>query len=206
MPMPPLTHSVAMPDDAPRRRNSCTSVTTMRVPVQPIGWPNAMAPPFTLSFPAGTGTSRNTASTCAANASFSSTRSTSATRMPKRASSFRSAGTGPMPIMRGSTPALAHPVSRASGCRPRSLAHAADASTTAAPPSVMPEADPAVMMPGWPSTTGKVRGSLASPSSVAPARGCSSALTVTVVPRSVTSTGAISAAKCPAAMARSALC
>jgi hypothetical protein len=37
MPMPPLTHNVASPLRTLRRRISWSSVTTMRVPVQPIG-------------------------------------------------------------------------------------------------------------------------------------------------------------------------
>ena len=44
-------------------------------PVQPSGWPSAMAPPFTFSRSGSIGSSRRHASTCAANASLSSTRS-----------------------------------------------------------------------------------------------------------------------------------
>ena len=177
----------------------------MRVPVQPIGWPRAMAPPFTLSLSGAIGTSRVTAITCGAKASLSSTRSTASTVSPVRACSFRRAGTGPMPITRGSTPALAQPSRRATGVMPCARAHSAELNTTAAPPSVMPEAEPAVMIPGWPSTTGKVSGSLASPSSVDPGRGCSSMANVIVLPRSVTVTGTISASKWPCRWACSAL-
>ncbi len=65
---------------APRRAISCSSVTTMRAPVAPIGWPRAMAPPFTLSFSGSKRSSRSQASTWAAKASFTSTRSKSSRR------------------------------------------------------------------------------------------------------------------------------
>ena len=53
-----------------------------------------------------------------------------------------------MPILRGSTPALAHPMIRASGVTPCAFAAAALMITTAAPPSVTPDDAPAVMIPG----------------------------------------------------------
>ena len=56
-------------------------------------------------------------------------------------------------MIRGSTPALAQPRIFARGFRPRAFAASADASTSAAPPSVMPDEVPAVMMPGCPSTS-----------------------------------------------------
>ena len=46
--MPPLTQSVASPRRTLRLNISCSNVTVMRVPVQPIGWPRAIAPPLTL--------------------------------------------------------------------------------------------------------------------------------------------------------------
>ena len=55
------------------------SVVTSRAPEQPSGWPSAIAPPFTFSFSCGMPSSRIDASACAANASFSSTRSMSST-------------------------------------------------------------------------------------------------------------------------------
>lgn len=44
-------YPTARPNLFPRRRSSLSSVTTWRAPVQPSGWPRAMAPPlgFTLS-------------------------------------------------------------------------------------------------------------------------------------------------------------
>ncbi len=102
------------------------------------------------------------------------------------------AGTGPMPMSRGSTPALAHPSRRARGVRPRALACSADVNTTAAPPSVIPDEEPAVMMPS-PNAVGSFRRL----SIVASGRGCSSRSTTTLCPFTVTVTGAISRAKCP---------
>ena len=56
-----------------------------------------------------------------ANASLSSTASRSSTVQPARASALRVAGTGPMPMISGATPALAAATSRARGVRPCSL-------------------------------------------------------------------------------------
>ena len=86
-------------------------------------------------------------------------------------------------------------------------ARVARVSTTAAPPSVMPDDVPAVMMPGCPSTLGKTGGELPQRLDAScPRRGCSS-----VVDRpssgpsaSVTVTGAISSRKRPAAIAAAA--
>src|SRR6185436_11224630 len=47
-PCPPPTHRVARPSSLPRRLISRHKVSTSRAPVQPTGWPRAMAPPFTL--------------------------------------------------------------------------------------------------------------------------------------------------------------
>ena len=49
MPIPPPMHSVARPFFAFRRFISCSRVTRIRAPEAPIGWPMAMAPPFTLT-------------------------------------------------------------------------------------------------------------------------------------------------------------
>jgi hypothetical protein len=94
-------------------------------------------------------------------------------------------------MMRGSTPADAHAVTRASGVTPDRAARDALINTTAAPPSVIPEDVPAVEIP-----PGKTGASFRSDSSVVSGRGCSSAATTTVRPlASVTVTGAISRVK-----------
>ena len=77
-------------------------------------------------------------------------------------STSRVAGTGPMPISAGSTPTVAQCVSRASGVRPWVRTPCADASSSAAAPSTMPDAFPAVTQP----FLLKAAGSFASPSSV----------------------------------------
>ena len=50
-------------------------------------------------------------------------------------------------MIAGSTPAVAQETMRASGARPRRFASAAVISTSAAAPSLMPEALPAVTVP-----------------------------------------------------------
>ncbi len=64
-----------------------------------------------------------------------------------RASSLRTAGTGPVPNRSGATPAVAYPSQRASGVRPSVFARAADISRTAAAPSLVCEELPAVTVP-----------------------------------------------------------
>src|SRR6185503_2266861 len=46
-PWPPPTHNDAMPRWMPRRRISISSVSRSRAPLDPTGWPSAIAPPFT---------------------------------------------------------------------------------------------------------------------------------------------------------------
>src|SRR5881409_2643284 len=60
----------------------------------------AIAPPFTLTRSGSSPSSRITTRLCEAKASFSSTRSSSPISTPARSSSFRTAGTGPMPVAR----------------------------------------------------------------------------------------------------------
>src|SRR4029453_17611341 len=74
-PMPPPTHMVTSPYFALRRCISCSRVVLSFAPVQPSGCPSAIAPPLTLRRSGSIGSSRRHASTCAANASFSSNRS-----------------------------------------------------------------------------------------------------------------------------------
>jgi hypothetical protein len=84
----------------------------------------------------------------AAKASLASTRSRSFTVQPAFFSALLRGGIGPMPMTSaGSTPVVAHDTMRASGLRPRFLASSAVISTSAAAPSLMPEALPAVTVP-----------------------------------------------------------
>ena len=67
----------------------------------------AIAPPLTLTRDSSQPSSRPTASTWPANASLTSSRSMSARVSPVAASSLRMANAGPMPMIAGSTPAVA---------------------------------------------------------------------------------------------------
>ena len=96
---------------------------------------------------------------------------------PVKASTFWVAGAGPMPMMRGSTPTLAMPTTRAFGVRPCLAALASSASNNAQAPSFTPEALPAVTVP-----SGRTMPlSLASASRLV-SRGCSSWLTSSASP------------------------
>jgi hypothetical protein len=93
--------------------------------------------------------------------------------MPARSSTFRTAGTGAMPMTRGSTPATALATKRPSGWMPSSTAFSSLATTSAAAPSLIPLELPAVSVP--PSRKAGFRA--ASFSGVVSGRGCSSAVT-----------------------------
>src|SRR6185312_1084555 len=74
---PPPMQSDAIPRSgrrlssaAARRRSACTSVTRMRAPVAPIGWPSAQAPPFTLTRAGSSSRSCSAAMATAAKASL----------------------------------------------------------------------------------------------------------------------------------------
>ena len=135
--------------------------------------------PFTFVLSISISSSRMQYSACAANASFSSIRSTSPISIPAFPSAFRTAGTGPVPIIAGSTPATPRECQRSLGRSPSSAAFAADIITTAAAPSLMLDALPAVTLPSG-LNTGR---SVASLSSVVSARGPSSCDTTTGSPR-----------------------
>ena len=64
------------------------SVTMMRAPDAPIGWPSAQAPPFTLTLSCDTPSSFMSAMGTTAKASLTSHRSTSSTVQPALASAF----------------------------------------------------------------------------------------------------------------------
>ena len=180
----------------------------MRAPEAPSGWPSAMAPPFGLKFSslAAIPSSRVTARTCDAKASLSSITSKSAILNLWRPMSLATAGTAPMPITRGATPALAAPMMRANGLRAYFSTDFSEAISKAAAPSLTPEELPAVTVP----SLRKSVGNFASFSTVVPARGCSSFATNEVSPFFCgTGTAMISSAKRPlscALTARAWLC
>src|SRR5215472_8013754 len=83
-------------------------VMTKRVPLAPSGWPSAIAPPLTLVLSRFRPSTFSTAKYCAANASFTSTRSIWSNVSPASFSAFCEDGTGPIPMMLGSTPGTVH--------------------------------------------------------------------------------------------------
>src|ERR1035438_198830 len=117
MPCPPPIHAVDNPYLPLRRRSSFISVTRRRVPVAPSVCPSAMAPPFTLTLLRSSPSSFSTARYCAAKASFTSIRSMSSSFSPAFFSAMRVDGTGPEPMILGSTPAIPQLTMRAIGFR-----------------------------------------------------------------------------------------
>ena len=95
-----------MPRLPPVRCSWWMSVTRTRAPLAPIGWPRATPPPQMLSFSAGMPSGFVSASTCAANASFTSKRSMSATVLPVFARSCSMPTFGAMKRSLGATPAV----------------------------------------------------------------------------------------------------
>src|SRR2546428_13505303 len=119
----------------------------MRQPDAPIGCPSAIAPPLTLTFFVSQPICRFTAIACAAKASLISIKSRSFGSQPARDRQRLEAGTGPIPMYFGSTPAEAKALMRAMGFNPNSFAFFDEARTTAAAPSLIPEAFPAGTVP-----------------------------------------------------------
>eukprot|EP00043_Microstomoeca_roanoka_P023604 m.258924 g.258924 ORF g.258924 m.258924 type:complete len:349 (+) comp32889_c0_seq1:304-1350(+) len=200
-PMPPPMHSVARPFFEPRRCISNSRVFRIRAPEAPIGWPMAMAPPFTFTMDGSQPISLLTAQACAAKASFASTRSRSSAFQPALSSALREAKIGPTPMIDGSSPAVAYEAMRASGVRPRFSASSADISNTAAAPSLMPDALAAVTEP----SLVKAGRSFCIASIVAPWRMYSSASTTVSPLRDLMVKGITSSLNLPAFWAASAL-
>mmetsp|Transcript_1505 Transcript_1505/g.4692 ORF Transcript_1505/g.4692 Transcript_1505/m.4692 type:complete len:204 (-) Transcript_1505:760-1371(-) len=159
--------SVATPFLAPVWRISCSRVTRTRVPEAPIGWPRLVAPPRGFTLAGSSPSSRQTPRLWAANASLASKMSTWSMVQPAFCRASLVAGTGPMPMIFGSTPALAYATTRPSGVPPSCAATDSAATTTAAAPSLMPDALPAVTVPSFLNAAR----SLPSFSAVAPAVG-----------------------------------
>src|SRR5262249_40127825 len=118
-------------------------------PDAPIGCPRAIAPPLTLIRLVSQPISLLTAHACAANASLISIRSRSAAFQPAFSRQRRDAGTGPMPIIDGSTPDDANALIFANGFTPSSSARSAVITSTAAAPSFRPDAFAAVTVPSF---------------------------------------------------------
>mmetsp|Transcript_18415 Transcript_18415/g.58713 ORF Transcript_18415/g.58713 Transcript_18415/m.58713 type:complete len:226 (-) Transcript_18415:534-1211(-) len=190
--------SVATPFLAPVWRISCSRVTRTRVPEAPIGWPRLVAPPRGFTLAGSSPSSRQTPRLWAANASLASKMSTWSMVQPAFCRASLVAGTGPMPMIFGSTPALAYATTRPSGVPPSCAATDSAATTTAAAPSLMPDALPAVTVPSFLNAAR----SLPSFSAVAPGFGNSSLSKMMGSPfRCGMETGQISSAKRLSAMA-----
>ena len=110
----------------------------------------ATAPPFTFTFSGLSFSWRVTAIAATENASFSSMRSTSLSRShPVFLSSFSTASTGAIITHLGSTPLTACATMRAIGVFPRRDALRSLVTITAAAPSFVPGAFPAVTVPSF---------------------------------------------------------
>src|SRR6266550_4196459 len=116
-------------------------------PVQPSGWPKAIAPPLTLTLSGSNPSVLITASDWAAKASFNSITSISARVRPASLRALGIANTGPIPISSGGQPAVAYATNRAIGLAPSSFARESDITIAAAAPSDICEALPAVIVP-----------------------------------------------------------
>lgn len=77
------------------RSSSCSAVVISRLPVDPTGWPSAMAPPLTLTLAMSGSCTRAQDNTTEANASLISTRSMSPIFMPAFSSTLAVDCTGP---------------------------------------------------------------------------------------------------------------
>mmetsp|Transcript_88067 Transcript_88067/g.195920 ORF Transcript_88067/g.195920 Transcript_88067/m.195920 type:complete len:205 (-) Transcript_88067:731-1345(-) len=174
-PMPVPMHIETTPSFFPVRLSSGSKVAIWREPVQPNGWPIAIAPPFGLTFSMGTFKCSIDMVACDAKASLISKMSMSPTERPAFSKAAGMAKAGPMPMRFGSTPTTATLRRRARTGRLSFFAAERRAKSTMAAPSETWLALPAVVLP--PGL--KAAFSLLKPSRVVPARGPSSAFTTT---------------------------
>src|SRR6185503_17505480 len=116
---PPPMHRLATPRFRPYLRSAPISVTRMRAPEAPMGWPSAQAPPCTLTLSAGRPCSFIAAIVTTAKASLISKRSTCFAVQPVRSKSFFIAPTGAVVNQPGSCACVDWPTTTASGARPR---------------------------------------------------------------------------------------
>ena len=131
-------HSAATPRFSPRLRSAPSSVTTMRAPTAPIGWPSAQAPPCTLTISCGSLNSAIAAIVTAAKASLTSHRSTCLASQPAFFSALSMAPAGAVANHSGACACTAWPTMRAIGLQPMLRGGAISRiSTSAAAPSEM---------------------------------------------------------------------
>src|SRR5690606_3546597 len=146
--MPPPSHMVWSPNRPPVRSRTFRSVAISFAPEAPSGWPLAIAPPWTLTFDMSAPVSFSQASSTGANASFTSKASMSAMVMPARSRIRWVAGMTPVSMRTGSSPTTAKCRMAARGVRPSCRARSADMMSTAAAPSEICDALPAVTTHG----------------------------------------------------------
>jgi hypothetical protein len=171
------------------------------VPDIPIGWPSAIAPPFTFTISGSSPSCRVEAIATCANASLISTRSRSDTVRPALSSACWIAFAGcACSELSGPATLPCAPIS-ASQASPSRSACSRRITTTAAAPSEIGEAEPAVIVPPPTSpsrSTANAGRSRASDSGVASGRIPSSSVSATGSPRFCgTSNGTISSANAP---------
>jgi hypothetical protein len=174
-PLPPPMHIVSSPYRPSRLCNSRASAASIRAPVAPTGWPREIPDPDvrTLQIRAVNFHSRITANACAANASLSSIRSMSDSASPALPRAAAVAGTGPIPMTFGGTPATPQETSRRYGRRPRSAAFSGVVTMHIDAASFWPLELPAVTVDSG-SCLPRMGLSLLSDSTEVSARGCSS--------------------------------
>ncbi len=119
----------------------------IRAPEPPSGCPRAIAPPFGLSRAGSAPVSASQASGTGAKASLTSKTPMSSTERPERASTFAVAGIGAVSMTTGSSPAITVVWMRTSGRRPSSRAFSEVVTSSAADPSEIWLALPALMTP-----------------------------------------------------------
>ncbi|TWH41917.1 hypothetical protein L612_004300000130 [Rhodococcus rhodochrous J38] len=174
----------------------------MRAPDMPSGWPSAIAPPLTFTFAGSMPSSRAETMPTAANASLISTRSRSFGSTPSRSQALAIARAGcDCRVESGPATTPWRPIS-AIQLRPSSSALALLITTTAAAPSEICEAEPAVTVPSFE----KAGRSEPSDSAVVSGRMPSSAAKTIGSPlRCLIDTGTTSSSNSPSFQARAAL-
>src|SRR3989441_4311544 len=156
MASPPPMQSVASPRCTSFSFMECNSVTTMRFPEQPIGWPKATAPPQMLKTSQGMPSSFLTPTLAEENASLCSTKSNSSSFIPVRCMSFRTQAIGANITSSGFTAWEQKSLIVPSGSTPISRALRSLISTVALAPSEICDELPAVGTPSFLNTGGGV--------------------------------------------------
>ena len=91
----PPQHMLTSASEASRRSSSCSAVVMRRLPVEPTGWPSAIAPPFTFTLSGSAPWTFAHEQTTDAKASFTSKMSMSYIFIPAFSSTAAVAAIGP---------------------------------------------------------------------------------------------------------------